>query len=85
MKIIFTKHAESKFQIFSSGKVVINKENVLETVKSPDFKDIESDKPKIIVSKELIDKLILRVVYKKERGIITIVTFYPARKGRYEK
>lgn len=83
MKIVFTKHAESNFEKFKKYKITIPRKMVLMTIKSPDHVDGESDKPKIIASKTFSLRLVLRVVYKVEDGIITIITFYLAKKGRY--
>lgn len=83
MKIVFTKHALGKFLKFRKDNIIIPKKSVSEAVKYPDNVDTVSDKPKIIASKEFNNRLVLRVVYKKEYGIITIITFYLAKKGRY--
>lgn len=85
MKIVFTKHAASKFTDLPAGSVVVKKQDVLKAVKNPDFEDFESDKPKIIVHKSLDTRHIVRVVYRKESDIITVITFYSTKKGRYEK
>jgi len=53
------------------------------TVRQPENIDIETDKPKFIVSGKLDRKHVLRVVYVREDDIIRIITFYPAEKGRY--
>ncbi len=83
MKILFTKHAEGNFKRFRKYKLVIPRKSVLKTVKNPENVDKISDKPKIIASKIFNKRLVLRVVYKIEHDIITIITFYPSRKGRY--
>ncbi len=85
MKIVFTKHASNKFTNLPAGSVVVIKKDVMSAIRNPDFKDLESDKPKIIVHKILDANHIVRVVYKKQSGIITVITFYPTKKGRYEK
>lgn len=85
VKIVFTIHADKKFQNLPPGSIAIKRTDVLKATKDPDYKDLESDKPKIIVHKSLDTKHIVRVVYKEENGIITVITFYPTRKGRYEK
>ena len=85
MKIVFTRHAADKFTKLPPGSVKVKEEDVLEAIKNPDYQDTESDKPKIIVHKSLDIKHIVRVVYKEENGIITVITFYPTKKGRYEK
>lgn len=83
--IKYTKHAVNKFKNLPPGSITVTKKNVLKAIKNPDFKDLESDKPKIIVHGSLDAKHIVRVVYKEENDIITVITFYPSRKGRYEK
>lgn len=85
MKIVFTKHAANKFTNLPPGSIIIREKYVLGAIKNPDYQDFESDKPKIIVHKNFDAKHIVRVVYKEENGIITIITFYPTKKGRYEK
>lgn len=85
MKMVFTKHASDKFVNLPPESVKVTKRDVLEAIKKPAYKDIESDRPKIIVHKNLDKTHIVRVVYKEESGIITVITFYPTRKGRYEK
>ncbi len=83
MKIVFTKHANGKFGKFKEDEIVIPKREIEETIKHPDHVDKESDRPKIIASRTFNSRLVLRVVYKAEDDIITIVTFYLAKKGRY--
>lgn len=85
MVIKYTKHAANKFTNLPAGSITVTKEDVLRAIKNPDFKDLESDKPKIIVHGSLDTRHIVRVVYKEERGIITVITFYTTSKGRYEK
>lgn len=83
MKIVFTKHALGKFIEFKKHGFNLTKIDVKKVIKKPEHIDEESDHPKIIVSKSFNGKHILRVVYKLESGIIKIITFYPAEKGRY--
>lgn len=84
MKIVFTNHAlKDKFPQLSQHGFKINRLDVEYVIKNPEHIDKISDYPKIIVSKEFSKKHILRVVYKEESGIIKVITFYPAEKGRY--
>ena len=83
MKIIYTKHALNKFIFLQERGFVISKTSVDQTIKQAENIDIESDEPKVIVSKSIDSKHILRVVYLREDDIIKIITFYPAEKGRY--
>lgn len=83
MKIDYTKHAKKKFSDLAATGVKISPKDVLVTISKPENVDKESDYPKIIASRPLSPKHILRVVFKIENGRIIIITFYPARKGRY--
>ncbi len=83
MKIIYTKHARGKFRELSKQGIKITIKNVLDSLNVPDHVDKQTDFPKEIYSKKITDKLVLRVVSKKEDDIIIVITFYPARKGRY--
>lgn len=84
MKIVFTKHASvDKVAMLKKHNFTSSKAFIKETIKNPDHEDKESDFPKIIASKSIDAKHVLRVVYKKEDDIITVITFYPAPKGRY--
>jgi len=83
VKYIFTKHAKIKFANLAKIGVTISKKDILGTVKNPQHLDKISDFPKIIASKTIDEIHILRVVFKSEDDIITIITFYPAKRGRY--
>lgn len=82
MKIVFTKHAEDKLALLPV-QLQITKEDVVNVIKNPEHIDEESDYPKTIVSRPRGTKHILRVVIKQRGDIITVITFYPAKKGRY--
>ncbi|MDP1689099.1 MAG: DUF4258 domain-containing protein [bacterium] len=84
MQIKFTKHAEEKFAVLRRHGVRVAKEQVLNIVKSPDKLD-HTRKPLVIAQSAYDKKRVMRVVYKVERNIIIIITFYPGRKSQYEK
>ena len=84
MKVVYTKHAAvDKFNMLKKHKFHVNKNTIEKVIKDPDHEDRKSDQPKIIASKDIDQKHVLRVVYKREGDIMTIITFYPAEKGRY--
>lgn len=83
MKIIYTKHALRKFEKLSQHGLNLTKRNISAVIRNPDHIDIKTDRPKFIASKDFDKKQVLRVVYKIKGGIITVITFYPAEKGRY--
>ena len=82
--IIFTKHAKNKFKILKRHKFFVSEKQVIKTVESPDL--IDKSRLPLLIAQRKIDKThVLRVVYKKEFGIIKIITFYPGRKKQYDK
>ncbi|MCH8821133.1 DUF4258 domain-containing protein [Patescibacteria group bacterium] len=84
MKVVFSKHAkERKFPALAKHGFNLTESDVLKVVENPEHEDKDSDVPNIIASKSFGEKLVLRVVYKKQNDIIKIITFYPAEKGRY--
>ena len=83
MKVVYTKHVEKKLKSFKALGVIIRKSNIEKTVRNPIHIDKVSDYPKIIASGELDKNHIIRVVYKVENDIITVITCYPTQKGRY--
>lgn len=84
MKIVFSKHALiDKFARLKAHNFNLTQDDVISVIKNPEHIDKESDYPKIIASKSFNSKHIIRVVYRLDGGIIKIITFYPAEKGRY--
>lgn len=83
MKIIFTKHASKKFDDLESLGVKVTKKLIINVVSNPEDIDNQSDYPKLIASKLINTKIVLRVVYRFEGNDIIIITFYPTKKGRY--
>jgi len=82
--VIYTKHAKEKFKILKEQGFVVQKRVIEETVKSPELIDY-SQLPLLIGQKSIDEKHILKVVFKKENGIIKIITFYPMRKRKLNK
>ena len=68
----FTKYAENKFEILNKYKVYFTKEQIEDCLKLPD--KIYKKGKYLAVRKENI-----KVVYKKEDGMIKVVTFYPVK------
>lgn len=82
MEFIYTLHAEDKLKEPESRKFSITK-NLLEKAIS-DPKSSEDLGNSTRVTSSLDNEHSLVVVYKKESGKIKIITFFPAKKGRYE-
>jgi len=70
--IYFTKYAEHKFNILNKHKVYFTREQIKDCLKLPDK---ISKKGKFLSSQ----KDGIKVIYKKENGIIRVVTFYPVK------
>lgn len=83
MKVIFTRHAEKKIKDLKALGVHVKKSLIKEVLANPAHLDAKSDFPKKIASGSFDTTRILRIVFREENGIITVITFYPAKKGRY--
>lgn len=84
MRISYTLHAEEKFKEEKYVKQLNITERIISRViKKPNLED-KTRREKITAIGDLDRRHSLIVVYKKERGIIKIITFFPAEKGRYE-
>lgn len=83
MKIVFTKHANGKFKVLKDVGVIVSKNKVIGVLKRPEKLDLVTDIPNIIASGKLDKDHVLRVVYRSESDIMIIITFYPARRERY--
>jgi len=68
--IYYTKYGEQKFDILNKYKIYLTKEQIEEVVLFPKKVTIKNNY--FFVKKENIE-----VIYKKEKGIIKIITFYP--------
>jgi uncharacterized DUF497 family protein len=82
--IYFTKHANEKFEILKRHKFSISKKQILKIITKPDKIDY-SRRPLLIAQGKFDTNHVLRVVYKQERDIIKVITFYPGRSKQYEK
>lgn len=83
MKVVFTDHAKKKFRILKEHGFPVAKKIVVKTVKQPDSIS-KGRKGRLIAQKRLDVKHLLRVIYIKKEKKRIIITFYPARRDRYE-
>lgn len=70
--LYFTKYAENKFDILNKHKVFFTREQIENTVGAPDK---ISKKGKLLTAQ----KENVKVIYKKEAGVIKIITFFPVK------
>ena len=83
-RIEFSKHSIEKMEDKTSRKLNITGDVIKETVRAPEVID-NSQYPLLRAVKKLTGDLSLCVIYKIVKGEkIKIITFFPARRGRYE-
>lgn len=88
MKIVFTKHALGKFKTHLIAGWKFTRKDIKAVIKKPYFSEEDTERGERGVRIALgrwDHEHDLRVIYKEENDIITIVTFYPTEKGRYSK
>ena len=62
---------------------MVRKEDVIKTVKEPE--KVEKGRKGRMIAQRTIDvEHVLRVVYEEKDNEIVVITFYPARRERYE-
>lgn len=83
MNVVFTKHAIWKFSVLK--KFNLTQDQIVMTVKNPEFLDVKSRTPLKIAQSTIDDEHVLRVIYIQETERIVIITFYPGRKSQYAR
>ena len=79
----FTDHAMRKFEILKRLGFSVSMRQVVKVVENPERVDV-GWKGRFIASGELNREHVLRVVIEKVGDRKLVVTFYPARRERYE-
>ncbi len=80
---MFTKHVLDKLRNLKISRIKITRKLILSTIEYPEDVNSEEDYPNLIASAKLDVDRVIRVVYRIEDSRIIIITFYPAKKGRY--
>ena len=83
-RIRFSQHAMLKFQVLKEHGLELNQEEVEEAVRAPS-RISPGYHGRIVAQSPLDEERLIRVVYEERAGEIIIITFYPARRARYEK
>ncbi len=83
MDIKYTRHVYDKLKLPEVVRLKIQLTDITNVLKNPDIVD-ESVEPHQSIGK-LTNKLSLAVIWKVEDGIIKVITFYLAERGRYEQ
>jgi len=83
IEIIYTSHAENKFEILKRYGVTYTKTQIEDVLLHPDTVK-ESKKGRMVAQKAVSKTRLIRVIYEKRDNILKVITFYPARRKRYE-
>jgi len=82
LKVVFSKHAEWKFEVLRRHGIIIEKKTVEEAVAKPDL--LQPGLKEIMIAvKVLDDKHLIRVIHTKKDNHIRVITFYPIRREKY--
>lgn len=82
-KIKFCGHAEDKFEILERHGFTITREQVEDSVKSPDIVT-EGSKNRKVYQKTISETHLVRTICEEGEEFVEVVTFYPGRRERYE-
>jgi uncharacterized DUF497 family protein len=81
--IKYTNHAEIKFNVLKKYGIDYSKSQIENILQNPE-KVEDSRKNRKIAQKQVNSTHLIRVVYEENGDDIIIITFYPARRKRYE-
>ncbi len=81
--IVYTRHAEEKFALLARYGFPITRQQVENTIRAPSLV-VEQSGGRLIGQKEIGEQHLLRVIYRLEGDVAIVITFYPARRRRYE-
>lgn len=81
--IRFTDHARHKFEVLRELGLKVEQHRVLEIVRKPSIVE-RTWRDRFVATGPLNSTHVLRIVFEKQNANITVVTFYPARRARYE-
>ena len=81
--IRFGPHALAKFDDLRRYNVVVTREQIEDAVQHADRREI-GKKGRMVATRRFTEHLVLRVIYRDAEDALEIVTFYPARRSRYE-
>lgn len=82
-KIKFCSHAELKFRILKKHGINFTKSQIERVLSNPD-KIIETEGSRHIAQKTMNGHHLIRVIFEETKDAIIVITFYPARRSRYE-
>lgn len=81
--ITFSKHAEWKFEVLRKHGIILDKKIIEDTITKPALL-LQGMKETMIAQKVLDETHLLRVIHTRKDNDIRVITFYLARRERYE-
>ena len=81
--IRFTSYARTKFVFLREHGFQLNQDAVLKTILEPEAVS-RSHLGRWVAQRQLNDRHLLRVIYEEWPHERLVITFYPARRSRYE-
>ena len=82
-QVIFSPHARTKLEVLRRHGFGIEEKEVVDVVRRPD-KVIKGGKGRFIAQTVYNERHLIRVIYEARGKIAVVVTFYPAKRERYE-
>ena len=82
-EIIFSSHADSKFDILKQHDFDISKTTIITALGRPD-KVEPGYRGRKIAQMGLDEEHVIRIIFEVFHDTLKVVTFYPARRERYE-
>ena len=82
-KIVFCAHAENKFRIFKQHGLELTKAQIIDVIINAES-ITDGEHSRKIVQKPFDSEYLLRVIFEEANDLITVITFYPAKRSRYE-
>ncbi len=81
--VVYTKHAEDKFEVLRRHGFAVTHTQVDETVFNPE-RVIPQPGGRFVAQRGISEQHVLRVVYREDGDTRVVITFYPGRRERYE-
>ena len=82
-KITFCSHAENKFRILKQHGLKLTKQQITDVIINAET-IIDGGHSRKIAQRPSNSEYLLRVIFEETNELITVITFYPAKRSRYE-
>jgi hypothetical protein len=83
VRVLYTEHADFKFRVLRQHGLIISKEQIESVIREPERVTV-GKRGRLIAHKPISQTHLIRVIYEQQGDEIKIITFYPARRERYE-